>query len=52
VLRSVLIVDIRRYPHRHGRWLVADRISFGGLWTPLVRVRLSLPRASDGGTEI
>jgi len=45
-------VDVRRYQHHVGAFVVADRLLLRGAWTPLVRVRLRHPRASEGGTEI
>jgi len=50
--RSVLVLDFRRYRRHRGRLLRADRVLLGGLWTPLVRVRVRHPRMADGATEI
>jgi hypothetical protein len=49
---SLLVFDPRRYNRHRGRLLHADRVFLGGMWTPIVRIRARLPRASDGGTEI
>lgn len=50
--RSLLFVDLRGYRRHLGRWIVADRMYLRGRWTPLVRVRVRVPRAADGGTEM
>jgi len=50
--RALVLVDVRRYQHHVGAFVVADRLLLRGAWTPLVRVRLRHPRASEGGTEI
>jgi len=49
---TLLVLDPRRYRRHRGRLLHADRVFLGAFWTPLVRVRARVPRASDGGTEI
>jgi hypothetical protein len=46
------MIDLRRYRRHRGHLLRADRVLLAGYWTPLVRVRVRLPRASDGATEI
>jgi len=49
---SLFVLDPRPYTRHRGQLLHADRVFLGSLWTPVVRVRARLPRASDGGTEI
>lgn len=49
---SLIVIDPRRYRHHRGQLLLADRLCLGSVWTPFVRVRTRLPRASEGGTEI
>jgi hypothetical protein len=49
---SVFLFDPRPYRRHRGQFLYADRIFVGSVWTPFVRVRPRVPRASDGGTEI
>lgn len=49
---SLFVLDPRPYNRHRGRLLHADRVFLGSVWTPLVRVRARLPRASDGATEI
>jgi hypothetical protein len=49
---SFIVIDLRRYRHHRGQLLLADRLCLGSVWTPFVRVRTRLPRASEGGTEI
>lgn len=49
---SVFLFDPRPYRRHRGQFLYADRVFVGSVWTPFVRVRARLPRASDGGTEI
>jgi hypothetical protein len=48
---SLFAVDPRRYRRHRGALLVADRVYVRGMWTPLVRVRARVARASDGGGE-
>jgi hypothetical protein len=49
---AVFVLDPRLYAHHRGRLLHADRVFLGSVWTPVVRVRARLPRASEGATEI
>jgi hypothetical protein len=49
---TLFMLDLRRYRHHRGQLIHADRVFLGSVWTPVVRVRARLPRASDGGTEI
>jgi hypothetical protein len=49
---AMVVFDPRRYRRHRGRLIYADRLFVGPVWTPLVRIRARLPRASDGGTEI
>src|SRR5438270_10934028 len=49
---TLLMLDPRRYRHHRGQLLCADRVFVGAVWTPVVRVRARLPRASEGATEI
>jgi len=49
---TLFVLDPRAYRSHRGFFLHADRVFLGPLWTPVVRVRPRLPRASDGGTEI
>jgi hypothetical protein len=48
---SILLLDPRRYGRHRGYLLVADRLYVRGRWTPLVRVRARVSRASDGGAD-
>jgi hypothetical protein len=48
----MFIFDPRLYRRHRGRLIHADRVFLGNVWTPVVRVRARLPRASDGSTEI
>jgi hypothetical protein len=48
----MFIFDPRRYRQRRGQLIHADRVFVGPVWTPLVRIRARISRASDGGTEI
>jgi hypothetical protein len=49
---TLLVLDPRPYRRHRGQFLYADRVFLGSVWTPVVRVRARLPRASDGATEI
>jgi hypothetical protein len=49
---ALFVLDPRPYNSHRGRLLHADRVFVGSVWTPLVRVRARLPRASEGSTEI
>src|SRR3954464_4849435 len=48
---ALFVLDPRPYNSHRGRLLHADRVFVGSVWTPLVRVRARLPRASEGSTE-
>jgi hypothetical protein len=49
---ALVIFDPRLYRRHRGRLIHADRVFVGPVWTPLVRIRARVSRASDGGTEI
>lgn len=49
---ALFVLDPRPYTQHRGRLLHADRVFLGSVWTPVVRVRARLPRASEGATEI
>jgi hypothetical protein len=49
---ALFVLDPRSYRRHRGQFLCADRVFVGSVWTPVVRVRARLPRASEGATEI